>query len=117
MNQPYTTATLIAALNNAPVDFQSVMQVIENEYVFSPTRFENGQVINEANENNGSCKIFAFARLNGLSKQATLNAFGAFYTQDVLGHPEGEDHQNIRNFMLSGWDGVRFDGEALKTKS
>jgi hypothetical protein len=30
-----------------------------------------------------------------------------------LAHPTGGDHTNIRNFMLSGWSGVKFDGLAL----
>jgi hypothetical protein len=34
----------------------------------------------------------------------------------VLKHPEATDHQNIRNFMKTGWEGIRFEGEALKAK-
>ncbi|WP_228411668.1 HopJ type III effector protein [Chryseobacterium sp.] len=26
------------------------------------------------------------------------------------------DHQNIRNFMEFGWDGISFEGEALKAE-
>jgi len=33
-----------------------------------------------------------------------------------LKNPEGTDHQNIRNFMKSGWDGITFDQNALKDK-
>ena len=33
-----------------------------------------------------------------------------------LGNPEGIDHQNIRNFMEFGWEGVVFEGEALTKK-
>ena len=47
----------------------------------------------------------------------TLELFGRFYRDDVLGKPDGDDHGNIRNFMKSGWDGVSFpDGLALKAK-
>ncbi|WP_373017160.1 HopJ type III effector protein [Thiomicrorhabdus sp.] len=108
-----STQALIESLNKGAVAFETVMQTIDAEYEFTPTRFTNGGVVSEANTNNGSCKIFAFAKLNGLSEQATLNAFGDYYTVDVLQHPEGQDHQNIRNFMQTGWNGIEFDGVAL----
>jgi len=112
----YTTTTLIDALNKGAVDFKSVIQVIDSEYKFIPTRFVNGHQVNEADTNNGSCKIFGFAKLNGLNEQATLNAFGDFYAVDVLQNPEKEDHQNIRNFMKSGWAGIKFDGDSVVKK-
>lgn len=111
-----TIIELIEKLKRGQVDFNIVMQVIENYYDFTPSEFKNGQTINIENTNNGSCKIFAFGQLNGLSKQATLNAFGRFYTEDVLKHPENEDHQNIRNFIEFGWDGIRFEKTALAVK-
>lgn len=112
-----TLTQLIQQLEQQPVDFQQVMQVIDQEYSFTPTRFSNGPLINEADTNNGSCKIFAFGLHHQLSEQATLNAFGDFYTQDVLQNPEGSDHQNIRNFMKTGWANVQFDGQALVPKA
>ncbi|MDX1796728.1 MAG: HopJ type III effector protein [Hydrogenovibrio sp.] len=112
-----TVEQLISALNQHPVEFNDVMNVIEAHYDFTPTRFVNGEQVNEADTNNGSCKIFAFAQLNDLSPTATLNAFGRFYTEDVLQHPDGEDHANIRNFMKTGWEGIRFDQAALTAKS
>ncbi|MDG6778023.1 HopJ type III effector protein [Thiomicrorhabdus sp. zzn3] len=112
-----SVSELITALNQGAVDFDQVMQVIDQYYEFSPARFVNGDTVNEAGSNNGSCKIFAFAKLNQLSEQATLNAFGDFYTVDVLQHPEAEDHQNIRNFMQYGWQGIQFDRDALAAKS
>lgn len=112
-----TPQELTQQLDQQPVDFQQVMQVIDQYYEFTPTRFTNGNQVNEANTNNGSCKILAFGLHNQLSEKATLNAFGNFYTQDVLQNPDGDDHQNIRNFMKSGWAGVSFDGQALQPKS
>ncbi|MGU3844869.1 HopJ type III effector protein, partial [Vibrio diabolicus] len=41
---------------------------------------------------------------------------GRFYREDVLLHPENSDHQNIRNFMVTGWDGIRFEAPALTAK-
>lgn len=98
------------------IQFEDSMTVIESNYDFIPTTFRNGETLNEAGQNNGSCKILAFGQLNGLSVDETLACFGKFYREDVLGNPEGEDHQNIRNFMQSGWDGVSFHGAALMPK-
>jgi len=98
------------------IQFEDSMTVIESNYNFTPTTFRNGETLNEAGQNNGSCKILAFGQLNGLSVDETLACFGQFYRDDVLGNPEGEDHQNIRNFMQSGWDGVSFHGAALMPK-
>ena len=76
---------------------------------------KNGNQINNAGENNGSCKIFAFALLQQFTKEETLSLFGDFY-QDVLNSPEASDHQNIRNFMIFGWNGIHFEGAALEKK-
>ena len=98
------------------ITFQETIEVIDSNYSFTPTTFKNGNQLNNAGENNGSCKIFAFAKINNLDKDATLSLFGSYYFDDVLKNPDGIDHQNIRNFMISGWDGISFDGEALKLK-
>ena len=47
-----------------------------------------------------------------MREETTLKCFGRFY-QDVLNTPEGNDHGNIRNFMKSGWAGIKFSGEAI----
>lgn len=98
------------------VSFTDTMEVIEAGYHFTPVRFTNGSVVNEAGTNSGSCKLFAFAKLQQLSKEETLACFGDYYRVDVLQHPEATNHANIRNFMITGWDGISFDGEALQTK-
>ena len=61
-------------------------------------------------------KIFYFAKMNNLSKEQTLDLFGDYYKKEVLQDPEGDDHQNIRNFVKYGWDDVKFYGEALIEK-
>ena len=99
------------------IEFNDVISFINEHYDFTPTSFKNGNIINEANQNNGSCKVFSFAKLNNLSKEETLFLFGDFYRNDVLKNPEGNDHQNIRNFIKFGWDGISFEGEALRKKS
>jgi DNA-binding IscR family transcriptional regulator len=96
--------------------FKDVITFIDEHYDFIPTKFANGNAVNEANQNNGSCKVFSFAKLNDLSKQETLNLFGEFYREDVLKNPEGTDHQNIRSFMEFGWNGISFEGKALQRK-
>ena len=105
-------------LNDAPekVAFSDTIALIESLYDFTPTRFSNGGLVSEAGQNAGSCRIFSFAQLHGLSEQQTLHCFGAYYRDDVLKHPQGTDHQNIRNFMASGWAGVAFQGSALKAR-
>ena len=109
---------LLEQLEKAPetINFKEVIAYIDENYDFTPTKFTNGNTINEANQNNGSCKVFSFAQLKNLSKEQTLSLFGEFYREDVLNNPDGTDHQNIRNFMKFGWEGISFDGEALKKK-
>lgn len=109
---------ILTQLKTSPetIDFKEVIAYIDEHYDFTPTKFSNGNTVNEANENNGSCKVLTFARLKDLSKDETLNLFGAFYREEVLKNPAGIDHQNIRNFMQFGWDGISFEGEALKEK-
>jgi hypothetical protein len=101
----------------ASVEFPEVIATIEANYRYTPTRFTNGKsddlVVNEAGTNEGSCKIFAFAQMHDLNEAQTLACFGTYYREDVLQHPEGDDHANIRTFMRHGWDGIRFEGAAL----
>ena len=98
------------------ISFAEVIAYIDEHYDFTPTKFSNGNTINEPNQNNGSCKVFSFAKKWDSDKKQTLHLFGDFYRKDVLQNPEGEDHQNIRNFMQSGWSGISFEGEALQEK-
>lgn len=103
-------------VNQELITFQETIEVIESNYNFTPTTFKNGNQINNAGENNGSCKIFAFAKIHQLEKDQTLALFGSYYFDDVLKNPDGNDHQNIRNFMNFGWDGISFGGDALELK-
>ena len=98
------------------VAFTDTMAVIEANYTFTPTAFKNGALQNEAGQNSGSCKLFAFAQKEGFSKEETLACFGKYYFDEVLKDPNGDGHQNIRNFMKTGFDGITFDGEALTSK-
>ena len=121
--QPDSLAGILTRMDTdmESIQFSDVISVIDDNYDYTPTRFSNGlgedRSVNEAGNNEGSCKIFSFARLHGLSKQQTLNCFGDYYRIDVLQNPQGTDHGNIRNFMRHGWDGIVFDGDALKAKN
>jgi len=98
------------------IEFEDTMSIIDAGYQYIPTVFKNGDVNNLAGENEGSCKLFYFAKLNKLSQQQTLSCFGKYYREDVLRNPTGSDHQNIRNFMRTAWEGIEFQGQALIAK-
>lgn len=107
--------------NDAAVGFDETIAVITENYHYQPTEFSNGLdkhvLVNKAGSNEGSCKIFAFARIHRLDQQQTLNLFGDYYRLDVLNDPQGTGHHNIRLFMKYGWAGIRFNGEALTVRS
>jgi hypothetical protein len=96
--------------------FSEVMAIIDALYNFRPTEFTNGGTHNEADQNNGSCKLFAFAQLNEFTEPQTLALFAEYY-RDVLATPNGVDHQNIRHFMMTGWSGISFSELPLTPKS
>jgi hypothetical protein len=102
--------------NNEAISFDETIAAIAGNYQYHPAEFSNGDLVNKAGTNEGSCKIFAFAQLHRLTPQQTLNLFGDYYWQDVLNGPEGTGHQNIRNFMRYGWDGVQFNDNPLTAK-
>ncbi len=105
---------------DALVSFDETISIISDNYHYQATQFSNGLndqlLVNLAGTNEGSCKIFAFAQIHGLTQQQTLNLFGDYYRLEVLNNPNGTGHQNIRTFMKYGWDGVCFDGVALTAK-
>ena len=111
-------STFLEKLKETPksITFAETIATIEENYTFTPTAFQNGEQHNAAGENSGSCKLFAFALLQKLSAAETLACFGAYYFEEVLGDPNGTNHQNIRNFMKTGWNGIQFEGEALELK-
>ncbi|MBC9932734.1 HopJ type III effector protein [Chitinophaga qingshengii] len=102
-------------LKDNAIPFKEVIERIESQYHHQPTAFKNGDAYNEATQNQGSAKVFAFAQLHQLSKEDTLYLFAEHY-QSVLQTPVGTDHQNIRQFMAHGWPGVVFEGQALTRK-
>jgi hypothetical protein len=107
-----TLEQFLKQLASAPntIEFKQVMGLIEQHYEYTPTSFRNGpEVSNKAGTNEGSCKIFSFAQLEGLSENDTLACFGAFYREEVLAQPDAA--------MKFGWNGIEFDGVALAKNS
>lgn len=104
------------ATEPASIEFPDVIALINRLYTYVPTGFRNHELISEAGQNTGSCKIFAFARLHDLDEQQTLACFGAYYRADVLKTPNGDSHPNIRQFMQTGWDGIEFFGVPLRAR-
>lgn len=106
---------LLAGLKAGSVTFAQVIEYIETYYQHQPTAFKNGDTYNEATQNQGSAKVFSFAKLNNLNAEETLYLFAEHY-RSVLATPDATDHQNIRQFMSNGWSGIAFEGEALILK-
>lgn len=106
---------LLSRLSAGEAQFSDVLAYIEARYTHTPTAFQNGAQANAAEQNQGSAKVFAFAQLNGLDAAQTLTLFAEHYAA-VLATPEGTDHQNIRQFMQHGWQGIQFSGQALTAK-
>ena len=104
-----------------PISFAETMAVIGEYYDYQACEFSNGKddelLVNKAGSNEGSCRIFAFAQLHQLNRQETLNLFGDYYRVEVLANADGKDHQNIRNFMKYGWEGIAFKGNALSART
>ncbi|GEA02270.1 hypothetical protein KUL17_11670 [Alteromonas sp. KUL17] len=120
INMSYSnTQDLVQAVTNSPdtIEFNDVIALIDSAFTFSPTAFTNGDVLNEANQNNGSCKLLALGQHLNLNQAQTLALFGRFYREDVLNNPNGDDHANIRNFMKTGHEGVAFETFPLKEES
>ena len=95
--------------------FKEVIAYIDENFDYTASSFKNGTLVNAENENQGSAKIFYFAKLNNLSVEDTLKLFAEHY-QAVLDDKEGLSHQNIRNFIQYGWEGITFENTVLKKK-
>ncbi|HSD13154.1 MAG TPA: HopJ type III effector protein [Flavobacterium sp.] len=109
------TELLEKVSSHAVLPFSEVIETIDAHYDFVPSAFKNGETFNEEGVNNGSCKVYSFAKMNQLKEAETLFLFGEHY-QKVLETPEETDHQNIRNFMKFGWSGIVFEKTALTAK-
>ncbi|MFT4763317.1 MAG: hypothetical protein ACI9OH_000403 [Oleispira sp.] len=96
--------------------FETTLAFIELHYNFTPSAFNNGGVENSAEQNQGSCKVFALAQLLELSKEQALACFGQHY-RDVLATPEVDNHHNLRRVLKEGLADIRFDHFPLEQKA
>ncbi len=95
-------STILNAVTARTINFADVISFIDDNYHYTPVEFTNGQVVNPAGVNEGSAKVFGFAKLHGLNQLNTLALFCEHY-QSVLDNPDGQDHANIRSFLYWGW--------------
>lgn len=95
--------------------FSEIIAYIDANYTHEPTAFVNGELRNESDQNQGSAKVLFYAKMKQFSKEDTLKLFAEHY-EAVLVDANGTSHQNIRNFIKSGFDGLVFEGIVLTEK-
>lgn len=95
--------------------FHDTLELISDGFEYRPTSFHNGPLFNKAGENEGSCRVFSLAQYCNLNEADTLQLFAEHY-REVLNDPAGESHGNIRQFMTTGWSGIRFDEQPLRKR-
>lgn len=98
----------------ATIQFSEAIEAIDAHFDFTPVAFKCGEQHNAAGTNIGSCKILSFAHMMNLPESIAVHLFGDYFREDVVKHPDGTDHPNIREFMRVGWKGVQFSAPALK---
>ena len=98
----------------ATITFAEALKMIDDNYEYFAVPFKNGDLVNPANVNTGSAKIFSFGLMTKMDEASVLRLFGEI-ARDLK--PDGNDHQNIRNFMKTGWSGIEFNnGLAIVSK-
>mmetsp|Transcript_16288 Transcript_16288/g.18098 ORF Transcript_16288/g.18098 Transcript_16288/m.18098 type:complete len:218 (-) Transcript_16288:82-735(-) len=104
-------------MDASDLKFEDVTELIDTHYETGLIEFKNGDITNKQGENEGSAKVLSYAALSNMDKDMTVKLWGQYY-RDVVADPDGDSHQNIRNFMKYGWDGVPFEnGIALTRKN
>ena len=116
MNAAEAVRIHLASLQGGHASFDDTLALIDQHFEFQPTGFNNGPLRNEAGENSGSCRVFALGQYCNLNEADTLQLFAQHY-QQVLGDPAGDSHGNIRQFISTGWSGIRFDGQPLRPRN
>mmetsp|Transcript_25270 Transcript_25270/g.38316 ORF Transcript_25270/g.38316 Transcript_25270/m.38316 type:complete len:227 (+) Transcript_25270:56-736(+) len=104
-------------MDASDLKFEEVIEVIDTHFEYGLIEFKNGDIVNKQGENDGSAKVLSYAALSNMDKDTTLKLWGQYY-REVVADPDGDSHQNIRNFMKYGWEGVPFEnGIALTRKN
>ncbi len=106
----------LASIDAGHGRFKDTLELIGQAFDYLPAAFHNGPLFNPAGENEGSCQVFSLAQYCNLNEADTLQLFAEHYRQ-VLDDPAGESHGNIRQFMTTGWSGIRFEGQPLRKRS
>lgn len=115
MNPNESVSIHLASLKAGHRDFSDTLALVEQHFEYQPTGFHNGPLFNAPGENAGSCQVFALGQYCNLSEADTLQLFAQHY-QQVLNDPTGNSHGNIRQFISTGWSGVRFEGTPLRAR-
>uniref|UniRef100_A0A6U0S666 HopJ type III effector protein n=1 Tax=Eucampia antarctica TaxID=49252 RepID=A0A6U0S666_9STRA len=102
-------------MSSDEITFEEVIEIIDIHYEYGLIEFKNGDIVNKQGENEGTAKVLSYAALSNFDNETTLKLWGQYY-RDVLKNPDGDDHQNIRNFMKTGWEGVPFENGIALTK-
>lgn len=110
-----TGNNILEQLEAGNLNFSGVLALIDEQYIHTATAFKNGDQYNGESENQGSARVLYYAYINKLDKTNTLRLFAEHY-QNVLDNPNATNHQNIRQFMVKGWDAVEFEGTVLSPK-
>lgn len=106
----------LASVDAGHGNFEDTLALIDRFFDYRPTGFHNGPLYNSAGENAGSCQVFSLAQYCNLNEADTLSLFAQHYRQ-VQDEPAGDSHGNIRQFMGTGWAGIRFEGPALRRRT
>ncbi|OZB16303.1 MAG: type III effector HopPmaJ [Marinobacter sp. 34-60-7] len=106
----------LASLKGGHAAFSDTLALIDQHFDYQPAGFHNGPLFNAAGENAGSCRVFALGQYCNLNEADTLALFAEHY-QQVLGDPAGDSHGNIRQFMGTGWSGIRFESQPLRART
>ncbi len=115
MNLSKRVQVHLASIDAGHGRFSDTLELIGQVFDYQPTGFHNGPLFNPAGENEGSCRVFSLAQYCNLNEADTLRLFAEHY-QQVLDDPAGESHGNIRQFMTTGWSGIRFDQPPLRKR-
>ncbi|WP_317932752.1 HopJ type III effector protein [Halioxenophilus sp. WMMB6] len=107
--------TFLAGLASNDFMFATTLAFIDTWYDYTPTAFCNGDVQNQADQNQGSAKVFGLSQLLELTKEQTLQCFGEHY-RDVLATPEVNNHHNLRRVLREGIGNITFDQFPLAPK-
>lgn len=105
----------LASVRAGHANFSDTLDLIDRYFDYQPAAFSNGPLHNGPGENAGSCRVFALGQYCNLTEADTLTLFAEHY-QQVLDEPAGNSHGNIRQFISTGWSGIRFEGPCLRPR-